>query len=54
MMYSVKETGKRRYVNSLINKVNEVVRISKLDDEINNKIKKFIYILLYINIRRNY
>ena len=53
-MYSVKETEKRRYVNSLINKVNEVVRISKLDDEVNNKIKKFIYILLYINIRRNY
>ena len=42
MMYSVKETGKRRYVNPLINKVNEVVRISKLNDEVNNKIKKFI------------
>ena len=53
MMYSVKEIGKMRYVNSLINKVKEVVRILKLDDEINNKIKKFIYIL-YINIRRNY
>lgn len=30
----------------MINKVNEVVRISKLDDEINNKIKKFIYIII--------
>lgn len=44
MMYSVKETGKRRYVNSLINKVNEVVIISKLEDEVNNKTKKFINI----------
>ena len=44
MMYSVKETGKRRYVNPLINKVNEVVRISKLEDEVNNKTKKFINI----------
>ena len=47
MMYSVKETVKKRYVNSLINKVNEVVRISKLDDEVNNKIKKFIYNNIY-------
>lgn len=44
MMYSVKETGKRRYVNPLINKVNEVVIISKLEDEVNNKTKKFINI----------
>ena len=44
MMYSVKETGKRRYVNPLINKVNEVVIISKLEDEVNNKTKKFIKI----------
>ena len=41
-MYRVKETGKKRYVNPLIDKVNEVVRISKLNDEVNNKIKKFI------------
>ena len=40
MMYKVKETGKRKYVNPLINKVNEVVRISKINDEVNNRIKK--------------
>ena len=44
MMYSVKEIGKRRYVNPLINKENEVVRISKLEYEVNNKTKKFINI----------
>lgn len=41
-MYSVKATGKKRYVNPLVNKVNEIVRISELDDEVNNKIQKFI------------
>jgi len=49
MIYSEKETGKRRYVNSLINKVNEVVRISKLEDEVNNKTKKFINIYYCIS-----
>lgn len=40
--YNVKSTGKKRYVNPLIKKENEVIRISELDNEINNKIKKFI------------